>query len=104
MTISAIITWLIIGLVIGGLGHLLVPGRQRIGILLTLLFGIVGALVGGFITAAILGAGHLVITVIVSVVVAALLIAVVTHPRSRRYVTGSTRRRRTYGRRRGVLR
>ena len=95
MTISAIITWLIIGLVIGALGHLLVPGRQRIGILLTLLFGIVGALVGGIVTAAILGAGHFIITFIVSVVVAAVLIAVVTHPRNRRYV---------YGRRRRVLR
>ena len=99
MTISAIITWLIIGLVIGGLGHLLVPGRQRIGILLTLLFGVIGALVGGFITAAIVGSGHLIITFIVSVVVAAALIAVVSHPRSRRYVPGG-RRRGTYGRRR----
>jgi len=96
MTISAIIAWLIIGLVVGGLAHLLVPGRQRIGILLTLLFGIVGALSGGFITAAILGAGHGIITFIVSLVVAALLIAVVSHPSGRRYVYGL--------RRRGVLR
>jgi uncharacterized membrane protein YeaQ/YmgE (transglycosylase-associated protein family) len=93
MTISAIIVWLIIGLVIGGLAHLLVPGRQRIGILLTLLFGIVGALIGGFVTAAIIGAGHLIITFIVSVVVAALLIAVVTHPSNRRYIYGGRRRR-----------
>ena len=96
MTISAIIAWLIIGLVVGGLAHLLVPGRQRIGILLTLLFGIVGALIGGFITAAILGAGHFIITFIVSLVVAALLIAVVNHPAGRRHVYGR--------RRRGVLR
>jgi uncharacterized membrane protein YeaQ/YmgE (transglycosylase-associated protein family) len=94
MTISAIITWLIIGLVIGGLAHLLVPGRQRIGIVLTLLFGVVGAFVGGFITAAIVGAGHVIITFIVSVIVAAVLIAVVSHPHNRRYVTGSRRRRR----------
>lgn len=95
MTISAIIAWLIIGLVIGGLAHLLVPGRQRIGILLTLLFGVVGALIGGFVTAAIIGAGHFIITFIVSVVVAALLIAVVTHPANRRYI---------YGRRRHIVR
>jgi uncharacterized membrane protein YeaQ/YmgE (transglycosylase-associated protein family) len=95
MTISAIIAWLITGLVVGGLAHLLVPGRQRIGILLTLLFGIVGALVGGIVTAAIIGAGHLIITFLVSLVVAALLIAVVSHPTGRRYV---------YGRRRRVLR
>ena len=92
MTISAIIVWLIIGLVIGGLAHLLVPGRQRIGILLTLLFGIVGALIGGFVTAAIIGAGHLIITFIVSVIVAALLIAVVSHPSNRRYIYGNRRR------------
>jgi uncharacterized membrane protein YeaQ/YmgE (transglycosylase-associated protein family) len=96
MTIAALITWLIIGLVIGGVAHLLVPGRNRIGIVLTLLFGIVGALVGGIITAAIVGAGHLIITFIVSVIVAAVLIAVVSHPHNRRYIYGR--------RRRGVLR
>jgi uncharacterized membrane protein YeaQ/YmgE (transglycosylase-associated protein family) len=94
MTISAIITWLLIGLVVGGLAHLLVPGRQRIGILRTLIFGIIGAVVGGFITAALLGVGHLIISFIVSLVVAALLISVVSHPRSRRYVSGRPRRRR----------
>ena len=86
--------WLIIGLVVGGLAHLLVPGRQRIGILLTLLFGIVGALIGGFVTAAILGAGHAIITFIVSLVVAALLISAISHPRSRTYLNGGRRRRR----------
>jgi uncharacterized membrane protein YeaQ/YmgE (transglycosylase-associated protein family) len=93
MTISAIFTWLIIGLVVGGLAHLLVPGRQRIGIALTLLFGIVGALVGGFVTFAILGVGHFIITFIVSLIVAALLIAAVHHPTGRRYVYGRRRRR-----------
>jgi uncharacterized membrane protein YeaQ/YmgE (transglycosylase-associated protein family) len=92
MTLSAIIVWLIIGLVIGGIAHLLVPGRQRIGILLTLLIGIVGALIGGFITAAILGAGHLIITFIVALIVAAVLISAVSHPRSRRYIHGGRRR------------
>ena len=96
MTISAIIAWLITGLVVGGLAHLLVPGRNRIGILLTLLFGIVGALVGGIVTAAIIGAGHFIITFIVSLVVAALLIAAVSHPAGRRHIYGR--------RRRGVLR
>lgn len=93
MTISAIITWLVIGLVVGGLAHLLVPGRQRIGIVRTLIFGIVGALVGGFITVALIGVGHLLITFVVSLIVAALLISAVTHPRSRRYVYGRPRRR-----------
>jgi uncharacterized membrane protein YeaQ/YmgE (transglycosylase-associated protein family) len=92
MTLSVIVAWLLTGLIVGGLAHLLVPGRQRIGILLTLLFGIVGALIGGFITAAILGAGHFIITFIVSLIVAALLISAVSHPRGRRYIYGSRRR------------
>ena len=41
----------------------------------------------------ILGAGHLIITFIVSVIVAALLIAVVSHPSNRRYIYGRRRRR-----------
>ncbi len=94
MTISAIIAWLITGLVIGAVAHLLVPGRQRIGILLTIAFGIVGALLGGVITAALLGPGHLIISFIVALVVSAVLISAVSHPRSRRYLSSNRRRRR----------
>jgi len=92
MTVTAIVVWLIVGLVIGAVAHLLVPGRQRIGILLTILFGVVGALLGGIITAALLGPGHLIITFIVSLVVAAVLISVVSHPRSRRHLSHRRRR------------
>jgi uncharacterized membrane protein YeaQ/YmgE (transglycosylase-associated protein family) len=85
LTLSVILWWLVIGLVVGAVGHLLVPGRQRIGILLTVAFGIVGAIIGGIVTTAIIGAGHTIITFIVAIVVAALLISVVGHPRSRLY-------------------
>lgn len=85
LTLSVIIGWLITGLVIGAIAHLLVPGRQRIGILLTIAFGIAGALVGGIVTTAIIGAGHVIITFIVALIVAALLISAVSHPRSRLY-------------------
>jgi uncharacterized membrane protein YeaQ/YmgE (transglycosylase-associated protein family) len=93
ITLSVIIAWIIAGLVIGGLAHLLVPGRQRIGILRTLLFGIAGALVGGIVTAALLGPGHLIITFVVSLIVSALLISAVTRPRSRRHLYYRSRRR-----------
>ncbi|HEX6451529.1 MAG TPA: GlsB/YeaQ/YmgE family stress response membrane protein [Trebonia sp.] len=85
LNLAAIITWAITGLVIGAIAHLLVPGRQRIGILLTIGFGVVGALVGGIVTTALLGAGHVIISFIVALVVAALLISAVSHPRSRLY-------------------
>ena len=42
-----IIGWLIAGLIIGAIARLLVPGRQPIGLLGTMLLGIVGALLGG---------------------------------------------------------
>lgn len=85
LTLSAIIGWLVVGLIIGAVAHLLVPGRQRIGIIGTIVFGIVGALVGGLVTTAIIGAGHVIITFIIALVVAAVLIAAVSHPRSRLY-------------------
>ncbi len=53
LTVSVIIVWLLIGLVIGALARLLVPGRQHIGIIMTILIGIVAALVGGIVTTAI---------------------------------------------------
>ncbi|MGE9692734.1 MULTISPECIES: GlsB/YeaQ/YmgE family stress response membrane protein [unclassified Streptomyces] len=52
MEISGFISAVIIGIVIGILGRLVVPGRQHIGIIWTILVGIVAALVGTFIAAA----------------------------------------------------
>jgi uncharacterized membrane protein YeaQ/YmgE (transglycosylase-associated protein family) len=47
--ISAIISAIIVGLVIGALGRLVVPGRQNISIWVTMAIGIVAALIGTFI-------------------------------------------------------
>ncbi|MEU5097944.1 GlsB/YeaQ/YmgE family stress response membrane protein [Streptomyces sp. NPDC020996] len=49
MEISGIISAIVIGIVIGVLGRLVLPGRQRIGILLTIVVGIVAALIGSAI-------------------------------------------------------
>jgi len=46
MTITGIISAILIGVVVGVLGRLLVPGKQRIGMLLTILVGIVAAFLG----------------------------------------------------------
>jgi uncharacterized membrane protein YeaQ/YmgE (transglycosylase-associated protein family) len=51
MEISGIISAIVIGIVIGALGRLVLPGRQRIGILLTILVGIVAALLGSAVAA-----------------------------------------------------
>ena len=52
MTVTGIITALIVGLVIGALGRLVVPGRQNIPIWLTMVIGIVAALLGTVIARA----------------------------------------------------
>ena len=45
----AILSWIVFGLVIGIIGKLLMPGRDPGGFIVTILLGIAGALVGGFI-------------------------------------------------------
>ncbi|MEJ8667905.1 GlsB/YeaQ/YmgE family stress response membrane protein [Streptomyces sp. MS1.AVA.1] len=51
MEISGIISAIVIGIIIGVLGRLVVPGRQRIGVLWTILVGIVAALIGSAMAA-----------------------------------------------------
>ena len=52
MDIDGIISAIIIGAIIGALARLIMPGRQSIGILLTIIVGIVAALIGTFIARA----------------------------------------------------
>jgi uncharacterized membrane protein YeaQ/YmgE (transglycosylase-associated protein family) len=51
MEIDGIISAIFIGIVIGVLGRLVVPGRQRIGVLWTIAVGIVAALIGSALAA-----------------------------------------------------
>jgi uncharacterized membrane protein YeaQ/YmgE (transglycosylase-associated protein family) len=53
MTITGVITAILIGIVVGVLGRLLVPGKQPIGMLLTIVVGIVSAFIGTAIARAI---------------------------------------------------
>jgi uncharacterized membrane protein YeaQ/YmgE (transglycosylase-associated protein family) len=50
-----IIGLVIFGLIVGALGRLIVPGRQRMSILVTILVGIGGAFLGGLIGQALFG-------------------------------------------------
>ncbi|WP_433222620.1 GlsB/YeaQ/YmgE family stress response membrane protein [Dactylosporangium sp. CS-047395] len=54
MTVGGIISALVVGLIIGALGRLVVPGKQNIPIWLTIVIGIIAALIG---TAIARGAG-----------------------------------------------
>ena len=44
-----ILGWIIFGLIVGALAKLLMPGRDPGGFIVTMLLGIVGALLGGFV-------------------------------------------------------
>lgn len=46
MTVTGIVTAIIIGLIVGALGRLVVPGRQSMPIWLTIVVGIVAAFIG----------------------------------------------------------
>ncbi len=52
-----IIGWIVLGLVAGAIAKLILPGRQGGGWIITLVLGVVGALLGGFIGSAVFGVG-----------------------------------------------
>jgi uncharacterized membrane protein YeaQ/YmgE (transglycosylase-associated protein family) len=45
----SILGWIFFGLIVGIIGKLLMPGRDPGGFIITIILGIVGALVGGFL-------------------------------------------------------
>ena len=89
MTIESILGALVIGLVIGALGRLVLPGKQDIPIWLTMVVGIVAALVGSAIVGPLRDTSGIDwIETVVQVGLAALGVALVVSMRSR----GTTRR------------
>ncbi|MDF2701259.1 MAG: Transglycosylase-associated protein [Rubrobacteraceae bacterium] len=52
-----IIAWIVVGLIAGALAKLILPGDDPGGIIVTILIGIAGAFVGGFVFSLFGGAG-----------------------------------------------
>jgi len=52
-----IIGWIVLGLIAGAIAKAVLPGTQGGGWLATLILGVVGALLGGFIGSAVFGIG-----------------------------------------------
>ena len=73
------IGFLVFGLVVGILARLIVPGRQNMGILMTLLLGVVGSVIGGVVANA-LGTGDVwelnFLGAVVAIISAAVLILI----------------------------
>ena len=74
------IGFIVFGLVVGVLARLILPGRQHLGLLATLLVGLAGSVIGGVIANA-LGTGDIfelnLLGAIVAIISAVVLIAVV---------------------------
>ena len=90
MTADGIISAIIIGAIIGALGRLVIPGRQSMPIWLTVVVGIIAALLGSVIANA-LGvqttAGVDWTEIFIQVLLAAIGVALVAGARGRRRVT-----------------
>lgn len=52
-----IVSWVIVGLIAGALGKLVMPGDDPGGLIATVLIGMAGALVGGFVVGILGGSG-----------------------------------------------
>ena len=78
--IGTIISAIIVGAIIGALARLVMPGRQGIGMVMTILLGIIGSFLGSWITAQFgyhnANGGFAILPFLVGVVVAAVLIGV----------------------------
>jgi len=83
-----IIAWIILGLLAGLIARAILPGHDSVGIIVTLLIGVVGAIVGGLI-AELLGWGGLgdffeVRTWIIAIAGSVVLLAILRSARSGR--------------------
>lgn len=91
-TIGGILLWCLFGLVVGVIARFLVPGPQPMGIVLTILLGIVGSFAGGFIAFMIWGgdaiqSSGLLFSILGAVAVVAIYGAVMSSGRPRRLDT-----------------
>jgi uncharacterized membrane protein YeaQ/YmgE (transglycosylase-associated protein family) len=84
MDIGGIISAIVVGLIVGALGRLVVPGKQNMAIWLTIVVGIVAALIGSAIAAA-LGLGF-VLTLIIQVLLAAAGVYLIANSQSGRSI------------------
>lgn len=84
--ISAIISAIIVGAIVGALARLVLPGKQNISIVATILIGIVAAVIGTIIANA-MGVGNTQgidwIKLIIQVVLAAIGVSIFAGTRSR---------------------
>ena len=77
--IGTIISAIVVGAIVGALARLIMPGRQSIGVIMTIVLGILGSLIGSWVTYQVgysnANGGWAFVPFLVGVVVAIVLIA-----------------------------
>lgn len=81
MEVSGIFSAIIVGLIVGALGRLVVPGRQAMPIWMTMIIGVVAAIVGALIAASF--TSSFIITLVIQVALAALAVFLIAGSRGR---------------------
>jgi uncharacterized membrane protein YeaQ/YmgE (transglycosylase-associated protein family) len=79
--LTALLFWIIVGLIAGALAKLVMPGDDPGGIVVTIIIGIVGALLGGFLLHLLgigggAGSGGFIFSIIAGVIGAVILLAI----------------------------
>ena len=79
--ISALIFWIIVGLIAGALAKWVMPGPDPGGIIVTIIIGIVGAVLGGWLLSLLgigggVGSGGWIFSIIAGVIGAVILLAI----------------------------
>jgi uncharacterized membrane protein YeaQ/YmgE (transglycosylase-associated protein family) len=74
---GAIIFWIIVGGIAGALAKLIMPGDDPGGFIITILLGIAGAIIGGFLAGLIgIGGGGMIWSIIIATIGAIILLAI----------------------------
>ena len=72
-----ILGWIVFGLIVGAVAKLLMPGRDPGGIIVTIIIGIAGSLLGGFLARAVgIGEGDTTAGIIGSIIGALIILAI----------------------------
>jgi uncharacterized membrane protein YeaQ/YmgE (transglycosylase-associated protein family) len=76
--LTALLFWIIVGLIAGALAKLIMPGNDPGGIIVTILLGIAGAVIGGFLLrlVGLEGGGGFVASIIAGIIGAVILLAI----------------------------
>ena len=72
-----IISWIILGLIAGALAKLILPGKQGGGIIVTMILGIVGAFLGGWLGSFIPGLSNGIDSISIGTVITSVIGAII---------------------------